>query len=119
MNSALVGVCGQQRLKGPLAVVVLDEEGDAAEPVAQRDHREVLPAVAQPGAQAQLEERQQLLRAAALVRCTIGAVRSTHTRAPGRDGRVGGGLPVTGERGHERVAAGVAGLVTTSAPWSP
>ena len=110
VNSALVGVCGQQRLNGPEASVVLGQVDDGAHPVAQRDHRHVLAAVAEPAAQAGEEQQPQLLeRRAAPVHDRRGA--QDADPGAGLGGRLGGGLPVPGHLGEQRVAAAVGGLV--------
>ncbi len=59
VNSALVGVSGQQRLNWSRGGVVLRQGNDGPHPVLERDDREVLRAAAEPGAQVALEEGSQ------------------------------------------------------------
>ena len=81
VNSALVGVCGQQRLNGPLARRRARRGARRRRPSRAARSSGCTAAVAQPRAEAEPEQQAQLpqrLRS----RSITGAVRSTHTRAP-------------------------------------
>ena len=107
-----LGVGGGLRaaeVERPAGVGVLGEMDDGGEPVAQRHHREVLPAVADLAAEAQAEEPAQQGQGLRLAvhhrRCPQDA--HPRTRIDRRPRRC---LPHAGHLGHQGVPAAVAGL---------
>ena len=104
MNSALVGVIGQHRLNGPAARRMSGQVRDRADPVAQRDQRDVLPARAEPGPEARAGTAAAAAGTAGWPWSATGDGAQHADPGAGFGGRVGGRLPGPGDPGEQRVA---------------